>query len=513
MAQETFFPWYIPSLSGDIPYSHKGSRFLIAFMPNAAPAREVGIPVPDAYIVVTTWEDDVVLFDVTTSFNGVEEYNVTRDKSTRINFDPDTVYTSEGSENDKTISVVARNGKKVAIFVFNDEVRSTDGYLALPCDGMVAGDDHRSYNYIILSAEQDVTNQPGSTPRSSQFVVITCEDQTRVTVRPSTTITLAGVFDDISFGPGLSNEESDWEVSNRNRIPVEYTLTIAQNGVDLTGTLIKADKPIVVISGHMCGQIPLGERACDLLSVQIPPHTTWGYTFLLSPLSNRNTGDFYRFATLLDNTQVDITCVDAGGSNPTTTSMTLNAEQGSNHGTFETHPGGGCVNVLKYCCLQASNPVVVAQYSYGHGADEGCGKLPGDLGDPFMILIPPVVQYLYKYVVVPVDAIAADFTFKYLAVSVYVDYFQPDQIWLDDTLLQPNPNAWQAIYCHENGVVCGYTITIAIDNQHHIVYHGNSNASLFVNFYGFSPQNSLGVAGGMQLEPISGQFTHFNYMP
>ena len=66
----------------------------------------------------------------------------------------------------------------------------------------------------------------------------------------------------------------------------------------------------------------------------------------------------------------------------------------------------------------------MAQYSYGHGADEGCGKLPGDLGDPFMIFIPPVVQYLYKYVVVPVDAIAANFTFKYLVVSVYVDYFQ-----------------------------------------------------------------------------------------
>ena len=46
-----------------------------------------------------------------------------------------------------------------------------------------------------------------------------------MTVRPSTTITLAGVFDDISFGPGLSNEESDWEVSNSNRIPVEDTLT------------------------------------------------------------------------------------------------------------------------------------------------------------------------------------------------------------------------------------------------------------------------------------------------
>ena len=115
----------------------------------------------------------MVLFDVTTSFNGVETYNVTHDKSTRINFDPDTVYTSQGSESDKTISVVARNGGKIAIFVVNDEANSTDGYLARPCDGMVAGggDDHRSYNYIILSAEQDVTNQPGSTPRSSQLHV------------------------------------------------------------------------------------------------------------------------------------------------------------------------------------------------------------------------------------------------------------------------------------------------------------------------------------------------------
>ena len=479
-------------------------------MPNTAPPRDFVLPVPDAYIIVTTDEESVVEFYVNTFAHGVEMYQVMFCQPTRINFNPDDFYTSQGTQSDRTISIHASNGKKISVFVVNDEVRSTDGYLALPCDGMLAGDDHRSYNYIVLSAEQDVTNQPGSTPRSSQFVVITCEDQTKVTVRPSTTITVPGVFDDISFGPGLSNEESDWDVSNSNRIPAEYTLTIVQNGVDLTGTLIKADKPIVVISGHMCGEVPVRARTCDHLSVQIPPHTTWGYTFLLNPLSARQTGDLYRFATLLDDTQVNITCVDAGGSNLITTSMTLNAEQGANWGQYETHPGGGCVDVLKYCCLQSSNPVVVAQYSYGFSVDAACGKTPADLGDPFITLLPPFVQYLDKYPVVSIDAIAGQFISKFLAVSVYVDYFQPYQIWLDDGLLEPDPTAWQAIYCNEDGEICGYAITMPIDDEYHIVYHENYNAALFVHSYAFSPQNSYGLAGGMQLQPISGQFTHFH---
>ena len=488
--------------------SSKGTRFVIAFMPSTASNRLPDDTVPNAYIVVITDEMGIVEFNVTTSFSGTMNYNVTCDQPTRINFPAtDSLYTRSGTENDKTISVIAKMGRKISVYVVSDEVRSTDGYVALPCDAMVAGENHERYEYIVLSTRQDTGGNQAVTLWSSEFVVITCETGTQVNVRPSGPITLPGVFNSNSFGPDFSTQASNWEVNDNRNIPADYTLTVGLGGGDYTGTVIRATKPIVLLSGHQCGQVPVGETACDHMVVQIPPHTTWGYTFLLNPLSERHTGDLYRFATLLDDTQITITCVDAGSSNPTVDYQgTLNSAQGENWHEFRTHESG-CVDVRRFCCLQSTNPVVLAQYSYGYTVDQSCEKIPGDLGDPFFSLIPPVVQYLNNYKVVPIDSIAAPFTFKFLAVSVHADYFQPNNITFDDAPLESDPSQWQAIYCAgESDDICGYAYTEEINNnENHIVRHESENAALFVHVYGFSPQNSYAIVGGMELQLISGQ--------
>ena len=490
--------------------SSKGTRFLVAFMPNTASNRLSEDPIPNAYIVVTTDEEGTVDFSVTTHFGGTDvttDYNVTCDEPKRINFPADdNLYTTSGSETDKTISVESKMGKRISVYVVSDEVRSTDGYVALPCDGMAA-EGYDRYEYIVLSTLQDTLGNPASTSWSSEFVVITCEGNTVVNVRPSTTITLAGVFNTNTFGPGLGAEAANWQVGGSRNIPAENTLTIGLLGDDLTGTVIRGTKPIVVLSGHQCGQVPVGRTACDHMIVQIPPHTTWGYTFLLNPLSERQSGDLYRFATRTDGTQITITCVDAGGSNPTIDyEGTLNSAQNENWGEFQTHDSSsGCVDVPKFCCLQSTNPVVLAQYSYGYTVDQSCDKSPGDLGDPFFSVIPPVVQYLNNYNIFPVDAIASPFTFKYLSVSVHNDFFQPDLITFDDAPLQSDPSQWQAIYCAEEDI-CGYAYTLEINvNAYHKVQHTSDNAAIFVHVYGYSPQNSFGLAGGMELQLISGQ--------
>ena len=129
----------------------------------------------------------------------------------------------------------------------------------------------------------------------------------------------------------------------------------------------------MVISGHQCGKVPAAVTACDHMATQIPPSTTWGHTFFLNPLSARLSGDLYRFATNLDNTVVTITCVDAGGMDATEDyQMALSREVGSNWGEFQTHPVPCSANVpfvSRFCCLQSSNPIVLAQYSYGHELD------------------------------------------------------------------------------------------------------------------------------------------------
>ena len=475
-------------------------------MQNILP-RPLGRPVPDAYLLVSTDENDEVVFDVTTNFGDVENtvtYKVDSSSPTRVNFAADDVYVSSIQERDKAITVQTRNSKKVTIQVMNDEFRSTDGFVALPCDAMTVPSDFRTYEYLVLSTNQDTTGQVGSTPRSSQFLVITCEDNTQVVVTPSVAISGSGVFTENRFGPGEAQGSSNWRVDpNSDNILAKQTLFISITNSDFTGTLVRGTKPLVVISGHQCGQVTERVTACDHNAAQIPPHTTWGYTFLLNPLSGRQSGDLYRFATLQDNTDITITCVDAGNTASSIDhTTTLSSAQGSNWGQFETHTEA-CSDpyIPKYCCLEASNPVVVAHYSYGYTRDSGCIS---EIADPFMTLIPPMVQYLRLYHLVPVNITSGPISNHFFSVYVPVRYFQPDSIMLDGAPLEPDSTLWQAIYC--NGSLCGYGITKDFDNEYHTLNHADASAAIFVHTYGFNIQNSYALAGGMELQPISGEY-------
>ena len=225
---------------------------------------------------MTTNGPEVVNFTVTTKFTGMTvttHHRVTRDQPTRISFPADSVYVRATSETDKGIFVEAEEGKKISIYVVNDETASTDGFVALPCDAMEVTSFNR-YKYVILSTLLDVSDRPETVPRASQFMVVACEDDTRVTVRPSVVLSGGGVFSQNIFGPGLSNEKS-YVANNPDK---GDTLLVSILSVDLTGTLVRSNKPVVVISGHECGHVPPDEIACDHMATQIPPHTTWGYT-------------------------------------------------------------------------------------------------------------------------------------------------------------------------------------------------------------------------------------------
>ena len=450
----------------------------------------------------------MVQFTVITSFGGVKitTYEVRYNQSTRIAFSPDSFYVRNRDQDDRGILVQAEEGKTISVYVVNDEFRSTDGYLALSCDGMTVNHFKR-YEYVIFSARQEAKVE---TQWFSQFLLIPCENETNIRVTPSQQLSGGIIFSEAEFGPGESIP--DGAVWNN---PSEGVTLLITNADDLTGTLIRSNKPIVVISGHQCGQVPIGQGRCDYLAEQIPPHTTWGYTYLLNPLAYRESGDYYRFATNLDNTVVTITCVDDGGRTPKETcKMTLSKEQGKNWGQYETHTLP-CTDhdhnpfIRKYCCLQATNPVLVAQYSYGYKTDSQCTA--SEIADPFMSIVPPVTQYLNNYTVTLIDAVAGTFPRRYIGVVVHQSFFFPRKIMIDDVPLEPNATAWQGIYCAD-GNICGYAISKAIDDGNHTIYHSMENGAINVHMYGFEWQNSYGFPAGMELEAITGECLPFSYL-
>ena len=495
--------------------SSEGEKFVVAFMRNNLP-RTAGSPEPQVFVMVTTLDVESVEFDVMTAFGGVEEstmYTVTRDQPVRVNFSADSVYVVDDNDNDKAIWVQTRNGKRVSVYVINDEEASSDGFVALPCDGMGAGGVFRRYDYVILSGAQVFPDGQQQQPRNSLILLITCEDDTRVTVTPSQTISGGNDFIEGTIGPGGDAAEDDWIIVGpggiSNSIPTKRTLLIV-NTFDLTGSRVRSTKPLVVISGHECAHVPEDRTACNFIGAQIPPHTTWGHKFVLNPLASRFSGDYYRFATIQDNTEVTIVCVDAGATDvtsATSTTININAAVRQNWGQFETHlPLPPPCHDPKFCLLKSTNPVVVSQYSYGHSVDGSCQPdgVSGDLGDPFMSIVPPVVQYLNCYNIPPIILKHVSF-FRHLGVIVNARYFNPSRILLDGMPLQSDPSLWQGVFDPPDVEIWDYAITVELDDNAHIICHMDENAAISVHSYGFSNENSYGLSGGMELQQISGE--------
>ena len=467
-----------------------------------------------AYIIVSTTEPEQVEFNVTTYFEGEENsttYVVTYGNNTLISFPAKTVYVSNEQQRDRIIRVQAEDGQTISVYGVNDEYRSTDGFVALSCDGMEVSN-FRRYDYVIVSSK--LSERQDKTLTYSTVLIVPCEDNTRIDITPTQLVTVdAPDFSTPQFGPG-SVSSAQWRLNVGNVRPSAGDTLLISHPNDLTGTRIRGTKPLIVFSGHQCAEVPTGDTACDHLVEQIPPHTTWGYTFLLNPLALRETGDYYRVATVHDNTNVTITCVDEGGDTIESDSVSLSGVQGNNwveYSTQEPNTYPDCMNpfIRKFCSLQATNPVIVAHYSQGYRIDILCTE--SELGDPFLSLVTPVIQYLNNYTISSIIGVAGSFPARYVSISVYETFFDPSRIMIDGLPIEPVMSAWQGIYCSD-GEICGYGIYIEITSGDHIVYHENPNAGLSVQNYGFQQQNSYGFPAGMELEPISGAWYTSEYL-
>ena len=452
-------------------------------------------------LIVTTTESEPVTFNVTTFWGGIEnkiEFIVSYGDYVKVPFSADSVYITDSTQRDRAIRVQAEGEKTISVYGVNDDFHSIDGFLALSCDGMTVNDFNR-YDYVILSAQSQETN-----PKTvSEFVIIPCEDNTRIDITPSQLVTLGLTdFNTVSFGPSNFIRSGRWESRSKERPKAGATLLITHDS-DLTGTRIRGTRPLVILSGHQCGEVPAGEVACGHIVEQLPPHTAWGDTFFLSPLSSRKSGDLYHIATVYDNTEVNVTCVDGDGSNEETTFIgTLNQTQRQNFAEYLTHEEDEICTELfqyRYCCLEASNPVVVAQYSQSHSVDEECESK----GAPFMVIVPPIVQYRNNYTISNLAGQDGNSLDRYIGISVNVSFFQPDRIIINGSMVEEDASKWNRFYC-SGGVLCGYGITIRIGSGTYLIYHENENAALNVQHYGFQQGTSYGFPGGMQLQPISG---------
>ncbi len=266
------------------------------------------------------------------TFNGVTtSFSVAAAGETVITLDPAVVLTTNETVEAKGIHVTALS--PVSVHVVSEHATSSDGYLALPTPGL-------GTNYYIMSYAS--TRYSGS-----EFAVVATQNTTTVTITPKA----AGAtkLANTAFTVLLNIGET-------------YQLANPANA-DMTGTLVTADKPIAVFSGHRCADLPSGVDACDYLVEQLPDVSIWGKTFHTSLFSGRAR---YTVRVIAYQNGTTFTTMPAG-----LISGTLNA------GQFADVVMTGAGEFV------SNKPVLMAQFMHSY-TDDMAGK-----GDPSMVLVTP----------------------------------------------------------------------------------------------------------------------------
>jgi hypothetical protein len=147
---------------------------------------------------------------------------------------------------------------------------------------------------------------------------------------------------------------------------------------DLTGSAVTADKPVQVIGGHYCADVPTDTLYCDHMEESMFPVATLSDEYIVTAPS----------VPTLPNGKVEVVRILA--TQPDTV-LTYDPPQAGVPTTIETP--GSFVEIARQAAdykISANHKILVVQYMEGQEAG-------GNTGDPAMTLAVPVDQYRTDY--------------------------------------------------------------------------------------------------------------------
>lgn len=272
-------------------------------------------------------------------------------KSVPVNF---MMLEASGSETveDKGIHITSDNS--VNVYALNYRTQSSDVAVIYPTESL-------GNEYFAMCYSPRYTTAGNES--NSEFLIVASENNTVVKITPKRT-TDKGKPANVPFSVTL-NKGQMYQVQAGN--------TDMTGLEDLTGSFVSANKPIAFFSGAKAVTIPIpviGSTSYDHLFEQIPPTTTWGREFYVVPFEQR-TKDTYRVLAAEDNTIVKIEA----------TGVTQTLQKGQFYEFV--------LSSSQASRIYSNRKILLAQYCRSQRADTSTGE-----GDPFMIVLSPVVQML-----------------------------------------------------------------------------------------------------------------------
>ena len=369
-----------------------------------------------------------------------------------------TLAEPSGSENIEAKAVHLVSDQPLNLYAMNYGLNSADAAVIFPIEAL-----GQEYYAICYEPHVKIVNLicgASFNGKNSEFAVVASEDQTLVTITPSK-ITDHLMPANLPFTVTLNKGEM-YQVQSMN------SDGLAGQG-DLTGSLIRSDKPVALYSGSWATTIPnSSNNAWDHLYEQIPPVRSWGRKFVTVPLKSRGK-DTYRILASVDQTTVRI----AGKA-------TVVIDRGKFYEWM--------LNSDEPSLIESDHPVLLAQYSNSNDVD-----IPAILpigtswdGDPSMLIISPVDQTREDVTFVAYDT--PEITTK-IFVNVVAQDNAAGKIQLDG-----NPIAFVSL---PNSGYSYAQVQIAVGN--HNLNSTETGKGFIAYVYGFGGVESYGYGVGFNL--------------
>ena len=218
-------------------------------------------------------------------------------------------------------------------------------------------------NYLVAAWQNwDGINLPG------WYSVTASKDNTMVTVKaPKGGTPTQG-------GGGVDGQGNGVVVMNEG----DVLQVITASGGELTGSIVTADKPVQVMGGHECTQVPIGVTACDHLEESMFPIEALAKEYIVVP------------PVQVPNDQAEKAVIVRIVASEANTTLTFDPDQPvnkllANAGDFVQIPP----TIAKFV-VKADKKILVAEYMVGQ--DGGYGT-----SDPAMLIAVPTAQFRKNY--------------------------------------------------------------------------------------------------------------------
>ncbi|HET6513259.1 MAG TPA: hypothetical protein VFH43_13785, partial [Candidatus Kapabacteria bacterium] len=206
----------------------------------------------------------------------------------------------------------------------------------------------------------------------SEFVIIANQDNTVIEITPSTDLR-EGISTAVAYP-----RNKKFSITMMKGEAVQYQASAANGNMedfDVTGTIITSNKPVGVVGGVECANVPAENPYCDHICDMIPPTRTWATTYYTAPYINRKGGDGMLVIAKEDNTTITRT-----SKTGVRTHAVLNKYE-----KYMRH------DIDEASMWTANKPFLLVQYCNSTDyPDQGSNN---GIGDPNMTVVNPAEQF------------------------------------------------------------------------------------------------------------------------